>query len=272
MANTISRQRLAIGVVLAGVLTAGRTDAAAQTVSLSLSTDTVAPGGAVVATVTGTAGQSFALLGSAVRAGLTHAGVSLAVGTDFAILAIGTLNGAGAATVALTPPFLFTTLDRYYLQAVQAPSPTFAAIAPSPGRVVRNADVVSGITGPAGPPGPGGPTGATGPQGAPGPAGPPGPAGTQALFGTNTSRAAAGSGQDCVLGQIILTAGSIGIGRPANGALLTINGSTAALFGLLGFTFGGDGTSTFALPDLRAAAPNGTTYMICDQGIFPSAR
>jgi microcystin-dependent protein len=43
-----------------------------------------------------------------------------------------------------------------------------------------------------------------------------------------------------------------------------------ALFSLLGIQFGGDGQTTFALPDLRAVAPNGLTYMICDQGIFPS--
>jgi microcystin-dependent protein len=29
---------------------------------------------------------------------------------------------------------------------------------------------------------------------------------------------------------------------------------------------------TFALPDLRTMAPNGLTYTICDQGIYPSIR
>jgi len=58
---------------------------------------------------------------------------------------------------------------------------------------------------------------------------------------------------------------------PANGQLLHIIQNTA-LFSLLGTNFGGDGRTTFALPDLRAAAPNGMTYSICDQGIFPSRR
>ena len=43
-----------------------------------------------------------------------------------------------------------------------------------------------------------------------------------------------------------------------------------ALFSLLGTTYGGDGRSTFALPDLRAAAPNNLTYVICTEGIYPS--
>jgi phosphoketolase len=34
----------------------------------------------------------------------------------------------------------------------------------------------------------------------------------------------------------------------------------------------GDGVTTFAVPNLQAAAPNGLTYSICDQGIFPSPR
>jgi microcystin-dependent protein len=39
-----------------------------------------------------------------------------------------------------------------------------------------------------------------------------------------------------------------------NGALLAIS-SNEALFSLLGTTFGGDGISTFALPDLRSRVP-----------------
>ena len=45
-----------------------------------------------------------------------------------------------------------------------------------------------------------------------------------------------------------------------------------ALFSLLGTNFGGNGVTTFALPDLRAAAPNGLTYSICDEGIYPGRR
>lgn len=94
-------------------------------------------------------------------------------------------------------------------------------------------------------------------------------------FGTNTSLAVQGNGSTpttplCYLGQVILTAGTLGgsIYLPAQGQLLQINQNTA-LFSLLGTTYGGDGRSTFALPDLRGAAPNGLTYSICISGIFP---
>lgn len=44
-----------------------------------------------------------------------------------------------------------------------------------------------------------------------------------------------------------------------------------ALYALLGITFGGDGQSTFALPDLRGKEPApGLHYAVCAQGIFPS--
>jgi microcystin-dependent protein len=56
-----------------------------------------------------------------------------------------------------------------------------------------------------------------------------------------------------------------------DGQILPISQNTA-LFSLLGTTYGGNGTSTFALPDLRGLAPNNMTYSICDQGIFPSRR
>jgi microcystin-dependent protein len=79
------------------------------------------------------------------------------------------------------------------------------------------------------------------------------------------------SGGECTLGEVILSAGIRGVGLPADGRLLSI-ASNPALFSLMGTTYGGNGTSTFALPDLRAAAPNGLTYTICDLGIYPSAR
>jgi len=133
----------------------------------------------------------------------------------------------------------------------------------------------TGATGPTGPTGATGATGASGASGATGPTGPTGatgptgPAGTATGFGTNTNWAAAGHGRECTLGEIILTAGSVANGTPANGQLLPINQNTA-LFALLGTTYGGNGQTTFALPDLRAVAPNGLTYSICMQGIFPS--
>jgi microcystin-dependent protein len=44
---------------------------------------------------------------------------------------------------------------------------------------------------------------------------------------------------------------------PTNGQLLSIN-ANQALFALLGTNFGGNGVSTFALPDLRGATAMGT--------------
>ncbi len=78
-------------------------------------------------------------------------------------------------------------------------------------------------------------------------------------------------GTQCTLGAITLSASptrAIG-GLPCNGQLLAIATNTA-LFSLIGNTFGGDGTTNFALPNLAAAAPNGLTYTICHQGIYPS--
>ena len=54
----------------------------------------------------------------------------------------------------------------------------------------------------------------------------------------------------------------------ANGQLLPIN-QNQALFALIGNTYGGNGQTTFALPDLRHLAPDHMTYMICIEGAFP---
>ena len=67
----------------------------------------------------------------------------------------------------------------------------------------------------------------------------------------------------------MLTAAAVGNGVPALGQLLPIAQNTA-LFSLLGTTYGGDGRTTFALPDLRSVTPNFMTYTICVAGIFPS--
>ncbi len=63
---------------------------------------------------------------------------------------------------------------------------------------------------------------------------------------------------DQYLGEIRLMAyGFIPKGwAPCNGQLLPI-GPNQALFALLGTTFGGDGRTTFALPDLRGRVPVG---------------
>ena len=60
----------------------------------------------------------------------------------------------------------------------------------------------------------------------------------------------------------------------ADGQVLSIS-ANQALFSLLGTEYGGNGQSTFALPNLEAAAPtgttpnSGTTYVICVTGVFP---
>ncbi len=146
----------------------------------------------------------------------------------------------------------------------------------------------TGATGPAGPAGPRGATGSTGPQG---PAGPQGPIGPQGPAGTATIPAnlTALSGQlstngvaylgsatfayanTCQIGDIVLSVNGYGGGNalPADGRLLPILPYTA-IFSLIGTNFGGNGTTNFALPDLRAFAPKGLQYSICAYGIFPS--
>jgi microcystin-dependent protein len=52
-----------------------------------------------------------------------------------------------------------------------------------------------------------------------------------------------------------------------DGQTLFIN-QNAAMFSLLGTTFGGNGVNTFMLPKLADLAP-GVRYVICLQGIFP---
>lgn len=43
-----------------------------------------------------------------------------------------------------------------------------------------------------------------------------------------------------------------------------------ALFALIGTNFGGDGLTTFALPDYRGMAPTGSRYFIALEGVFPT--
>jgi len=92
-----------------------------------------------------------------------------------------------------------------------------------------------------------------------------------ARFGVTSGTAAAGTGRTCTLGEIILSAGTVANGTPAAGQIVVISQNTA-LFSLLGTMYGGDGNATFALPDLRAVAPNGLTYSICTVGNYPSTR
>jgi len=63
-----------------------------------------------------------------------------------------------------------------------------------------------------------------------------------------------------------------------DGSLLPIN-QYQAVFSILGTTYGGDGRTTFALPDLREVHPSDKSkywnpdkprWIMCVQGIFPS--
>lgn len=96
------------------------------------------------------------------------------------------------------------------------------------------------------------------------------------LFGTPApENAGTASDSSCVVSEIKLLAG---VSVPTNwhladGSLLSISTNTA-LFTLLGTTYGGNGTTNFALPDLRAADPKGAgpagvNYFICTTGIYP---
>lgn len=98
------------------------------------------------------------------------------------------------------------------------------------------------------------------------------------LGGGSSSNVVATAGPGCTWGEVKLFAGNF---PPqgwlfADGRLLPLSGATAALFSLLGINFGGNATTNFGLPDLRAAAPrsaNGTPvdYIICVMGpTFPS--
>jgi tail collar domain/collagen triple helix repeat protein len=150
----------------------------------------------------------------------------------------------------------------------------------------------TGAAGPEGPKGAEGPTGMTGPKGATGPAGPTGPQGLQGPPGTgivpanltklsgalSTNGGVAYTGSSsfvydsslCMIGDVILSVNGYGENAlPADGRLLSIATYTAA-YQLLGTNFGGDGITTFGLPDLRPFAPQGLQYSVCVFGIFPS--
>jgi microcystin-dependent protein len=79
-------------------------------------------------------------------------------------------------------------------------------------------------------------------------------------------------GADCMIGDVVLSVNGYGgnAAVPADGRLLQISQYTHA-FNVWGTSFGGDGVTTFGVPDLRAFAPQGLQYSICVNGIFPSS-
>jgi hypothetical protein len=150
----------------------------------------------------------------------------------------------------------------------------------------------TGAAGPEGPKGAEGPTGMTGPKGATGPAGPTGPQGVQGPPGKgivpanlttlsgklSSNGGVAFTGAEffvydvnlCMIGDVILSVNGYGQGAlPADGRLVPIATYSAA-YQLFGTNFGGDGVTTFGLPDLRAFAPQGLQYSVCLNGVFPS--
>jgi len=99
--------------------------------------------------------------------------------------------------------------------------------------------------------------------------GPQGPAGPDPRFGYTSNVPAPGIGATCTVGEVILNAGSVTNGLLAEGQLLPI-ATYGPLFTLFGTTYGGDGVTTFGIPDLRGVAPNGLTYSICYAGVYPT--
>ena len=187
--------------------------ASAQT-TLAVPPEPANPGAAVPVTITGQPGEFYVLAGSSMRSGMSHGGVALEIGPDYVILAQGVLDTTGTIVVNVVPPFMTTSLDRYYLQAATSPNPDYLPPQVSAGRLILNADISGngpagldgsegpqGPVGPAGPEGPAGPAGAAGSagpagaqglQGDPGPAGPAGPAGPQGMTGDPGQAGAAG--------------------------------------------------------------------------------
>jgi hypothetical protein len=90
-------------------------------------------------------------------------------------------------------------------------------------------------------------------------------------LGSDTKRGATGSGATCTIGEIVLTAGTVIGATRADGHEIQIADSPT-LFSLIGTTYGGDGQTTFRVPDLRKLAPNHMTYGICEFGVFPTRR
>lgn len=89
-------------------------------------------------------------------------------------------------------------------------------------------------------------------------------------FGDGFVQTVQQGGQTCVMGELTLVAGAVAGGnyKIADGSLLPIN-QNQALFSILGTYYGGDGMTTFGLPDLTGLGPGNTTWVICVAGIYP---
>jgi len=142
---------------------------------------------------------------------------------------------------------------------------------------VAGLDGAQGLQGPqgvAGPPGPKGDKGEPGPQGPPGT----GSGGLDPRFGNNTHQPPGEYPQDqnCTLGRIYLTpagaqtyAPGLIIDESLHPGLVVNIADYPQLWNVLKTEYGGDGRTTFGLPDLHDKAPNDTWYSICANGVFP---
>jgi len=81
------------------------------------------------------------------------------------------------------------------------------------------------------------------------------------------------AGPDDFIGEVTVFAGNFAPRNHAfcEGQILKISGNEA-LYSLLGNKYGGDGRTSFALPNLAEAekALNGARYIIALQGIYPA--
>jgi microcystin-dependent protein len=76
---------------------------------------------------------------------------------------------------------------------------------------------------------------------------------------------------DGFIGQILLFAFNYAPRQwmPCEGQMLQIV-DNEALFSLVGAQYGGDGRTTFALPNLKGKEPvPGMRYCICTEGVYP---
>ena len=82
------------------------------------------------------------------------------------------------------------------------------------------------------------------------------------------------TGSDCqgkLVGEVWLFAGTF---EPrgavfARGQLLSVS-QYPVLFSVLSNNYGGDGRTTFAVPDLGGLEPDGVSHVVCVKGIYPS--
>ena len=179
-------------------------------------------------------------------------------------VALAAVAGVGAGAVAFAHGG-----DTTAVHACVSAQGTLRIVAPTDPCKARETALDWSIQGPQGIPG------EKGEQGEQGEPGPPDPAAAAFVerFGSPAGAAVESESflADCLMGTMILTASDFlpeGY-EPANGRLLPIN-QWQALFAPLGTEYGGDGRVSFALPDLRALAPDHTTYGICTVGVFPS--